>query len=247
MNQETNNEAPAAEPVEAEAAEAVVAAAATDEAPEGSILGDAKPGGESDDGATADASAAADGDGDAVEAGGDPLAAADADTSKPYEGLTAPEGFALDDDTMALATPLMREFGVADDKAQAFVEKAAPIMERAGTVAVERFVQAQVDQHAQMKRDWAEQTRSDPEIGGAKFDESVAMAAKARDMLFPPSFVELLNATGYGNHPDMIRGLAMAGRQLAEDTVVVPSAIVTSAPKTLGTALYGDMKPVNPE
>lgn len=111
--------APAVTP---EAAPAADAAPAAEAAPEPtSILGDAVASGADDAAKGADDGSAADGDGAADAAAGDPVADPEAAAveAAPYEGLTPPEGFeALDTDAIAAATPLMRAFGVADDKAQ---------------------------------------------------------------------------------------------------------------------------------
>jgi hypothetical protein len=65
--------------------------------------------------------------------------------------------------------------------------------------------------------------KADPEVGGAKFDSSLTDARRGRDALFPPGskgaelIRGLLDLTGYGNHVEIIRAFAKAGRTARED------------------------------
>ena len=229
---------PAAAP--AEAAPAGDPAPAAEAAPEPtSILGDAVAGGADDAAKGAEPAAAADGDGAAAEAAGDPVADPEAAAveATPYEGLTPPEGFeALDTDAIAAATPLMRAFGVADDKAQDFINQAAPVItgmiERATTAAAE----AQAEQQAALRTEWANTVKADPELGGANYDKTVSMAAVALDKFFDEDTRKMLNITGLGNYPGVVKGWAKIGAHFAEGEIVTGEP----APLTKAHPLYDD-------
>src|SRR5690606_37545583 len=100
----------------------VVDAPAPDAPADTSILGDA--------GAEKPVDApAADADADKAEGDGSEGAEGEGEEVTPYTELAPPEGFeALDTEALAAATPLMRAFGVPDDKAQDFINQAAPII-----------------------------------------------------------------------------------------------------------------------
>lgn len=186
---------------------------AGDAAPAGSILGDAASPGDGDAGDKGEGAAA-----DADAASGD---AADAEAApQPYADLTAPEGYAsIDADALAAATPLMRQFGVPDDKAQEFINGAAPIIssmvERGVAAAAEAGKLAQ----AELVKAWADEVRADPALGGANYDRTVASAAKVLDTFFDPEFREFLTITGLGNNPSMIRGVAKIASQIEEGSI----------------------------
>jgi len=234
----------------ADAAHAAVtpeaAPAAAEAAPEPtSILGDAVAGG-ADDAAPVDGAAPA-GDAAAVEGDapkdGDEPAAEPASEAAPYEGLTPPEGFeALDTDAIAAATPLMRAFGVADDQAQDFINQAAPVItgmiERATTAAAE----AQAEQQAALRTEWANTVKADPELGGANYDKTVSMAAVALDKFFDEDTRKMLNVTGLGNYPGVVKGWAKIGAHFADGEIVTGE----SAPLTKAHPLY-DQKFLPPE
>lgn len=204
-----------------------------------SILGDAVASG-ADDAAPVDGAAdpvdAPAGEADAPKDGAEAAAESDAEVT-PYEGLTPPEGFeALDTDAIAEATPLMRAFGVPDDKAQDFINQAAPVIagmvERAGKAAAE----AQLQQQAALRTEWANTVKADPELGGANYEKTVAMSAIALDKFFDQETRDMLNVTGLGNNPGVVKGFAKMGAHFADGEIVTGDP----TPLTKAHPLYDD-------
>lgn len=76
------------------------------------------------------------------------------------------------------------------------------------------------------KAEWAEQARTDKEIGGEKFDQNLAAAKKTLDAFGSPELKEVLNASGLGNHPAVIKLLVNASKAISED------GFVAGAPKS---------------
>lgn len=219
--------APAVDAPAAPAADAPVVDASAPDAPaDASILGDA--GAEkAADAPAADADAA---EADKVEGDG---AEGEAEEAAPYADLTPPEGFeALDTEALAAATPLMRAFGVPDDKAQDFINQAAPIISGMVEKALAGQAQATLDSQATLKTQWAEEVKADPEIGGAHYDRTVSLAAKALDKFFSPEFRNFLSASGLGNNPDAVRGFAKIGASVSDDDIITGEP--GNAPKKAG-------------
>ena len=134
------------------------------------------------------------------------VAAAEPAAPEKYEAFAVPEGVVIDAPTMQAFEASARELGLPQDKAQALIDKVAPAMKAQGEVAF-----------ATMKTDMLAAAKADAEIGGEKFDESVATAKLAIDAYFTPTFAKFLNESGLGNHPEMIRGLRKAGLPLKQD------------------------------
>lgn len=230
-------DAPAADVVDTPAADAVAdTSAAADGADVGaddsSILGDAASPGGGVEGAEGEGSTD-----EAEAASGD---AADAEV-EPYAGLEPPEGFeAIDTDALAAATPLMRAFGVPDEKAQDFINQAAPVIGGLVDKAVAATLEGQVTARADMVKGWAEELRADPELGGSNYDKTVALAAQAKETFFPGEeggkFREFLAATGLGNHPQMVKGFAAIGAAIADGAIHLGSA--ETAARTTAQKLY---------
>ena len=97
--------------------------------------------------------------------------------------------------------------------AQNLVDKIAPVM-----------AQRQVEQFEALRTEWRQASSSDQEFGGAKLTENMAVAKKALDAFGTPEFRQLLEQTGMGNHPEVIRTFYRAGKAISEDGLVSGSA-----------------------
>ena len=91
-----------------------------------------------------------------------------------------------------------------------------------------------------MKATWESEGRADPKMGGDKWDATVVDARKAVNAFGNDGFKQILNDTGTGNHPEVIRMLANIGKHLNEDGVIAGQV---SAPKgDTASILYPTMK-----
>ncbi len=64
---------------------------------------------------------------------------------------------------------------------------------------------------------WSEMAATDKEIGGTKWDASRKAAVRAVNTFGTPELKKYLNASGGGNHPELIRFMAKAGELIKED------------------------------
>lgn len=102
---------------------------------------------------------------------------------------------------------------MTQDVAQRFVSEIAPLM-AAETVRVQQEAAlAQVNE-------WSAQSKADKEFGGDRFDANLAIAKKSMLAFASPALVELLNTTGLGNHPEVIRMFYKSGLAISEDQMV---------------------------
>ena len=125
----------------------------------------------------------------------------------------APEGVMLDESVMGSLSEVAKELNLSQDAAQKLVDKMAPAM-----------AQRQVAQVQAMQAEWRESSSGDAEFGGAKLAENMAVAKKALDAFATPEFRQLLEQTGMGNHPEVIRTFYRAGKAISEDGLVSGSA-----------------------
>lgn len=154
-------------------------------------------------GAQADAAAGA---GDQGEQGNPPVKAEGAPES--YE-FKVPEGVAFDEAGLEAFGKFAKDADLPQDKAQALLEKLAPAMQERAKAAVEST-----------KAQWMESSRTDKEFGGDKLTENLAVAKRALDTFGSPELRALLNESGLGNHPEIIRAFYRAGKAISEDRVV---------------------------
>ena len=76
---------------------------------------------------------------------------------------------------------------------------------------------------------WSESSRTDKEFGGDKLNENLAVAQKAMNAFGTPELRAVLNKTGLGNHPELIRAFVRAGKAISEDTFVPGGKTTTVA------------------
>lgn len=119
-----------------------------------------------------------------------------------------PDGMELDTATRDAFIPLAKELKLSPEQAQKFVD-----LKVADT---QRQAEAWQSQQAQ----WVDQVKGDAEIGGDKLEQSLAYSKAAVDFIGDPALNELLNTTGYGNHPVLVKAFVKIGKQLAPDTFV---------------------------
>ena len=81
-----------------------------------------------------------------------------------------------------------------------------------------------------------ESARADKEFGGEKLDENLAIAKTALDKFATPEFTKLLNDTGLGNHPEVLRVFVRAGKAISPDSVIPGKAAPSPADRL--SALY---------
>ncbi len=134
-----------------------------------------------------------------------------------YAEFTAPEGTELGETVMSEFKAAAKELNLSQDAAQAMLDKVMPSMKQSYETQIETA-----------KTTWAEASTADSEFGGEQLNQNVATAKRALDTYGSENLRGLLNETGLGNHPEVIRMLWKVGQTLNEDGVVpgVPAKAV---------------------
>ncbi len=124
-----------------------------------------------------------------------------------YE-FTMPEGVALDKTAADEFTAIAKELKLNQADAQKVADVGA------------KMAQRQAEAHVQLVESWVEQVKADKEIGGDKLAENLAVARKAIETFGTPELKDVLNATGFGNHPAVIKAFYKAGMAISGDRFV---------------------------
>lgn len=149
-----------------------------------------------------------------------------------YE-FKAPEGVTLDKARVERFTVLAKELKLPADKAKAMFE-----------LATEVEVQRR-QEHEALKAQWADEIKADKVLGGDKLEETLATAKKVFTLLPEKEATELkalLEVSGFGNHPSMVRLWHAVGAALSEDKFVSGG----SAPGPIGATGFFDNSNMNP-
>jgi hypothetical protein len=175
-------------------------------------------------------------------------------TAKPAEGEAAKPA-----EKPAEAAPVEYEFklpegvdlkGEALDELKAFAKEKGLTQEEAqkladlGAKQAQGFAAQVVAQQKEATAKWAEETTSDKEIGGDKLPENLAVAKQALDKFGSPALKALLNQSGLGNHPEVVRFMVRAGKAISEDGRIISGDAGQSdrAKTPLENRLYPNMK-----
>jgi hypothetical protein len=126
-----------------------------------------------------------------------------------YE-FKAPEGRNFDNEVITSFSDIAKELNLSQESAQ-------KILDKVGAKAAER----QAQNLEAIRQEWAQTSQADKEFGGDNIQSNLAVAKKALDTFGTPELRSLLNESGLGNHPELIRFFYRAGKAISEDQYVV--------------------------
>jgi len=128
-----------------------------------------------------------------------------------YE-FAMPEGVQLDKTAAEEFTVIAKELKLDQATAQKVADVGA------------KMVQRQAEAHVKLVETWTEAVKTDKEIGGDKLAENLGVARKALEAFGTPELKDVLNSTGFGNHPAVIKAFYKIGKAISEDRFVTGGA-----------------------
>lgn len=149
-------------------------------------------------------------------------------TPETYGEFALPEGMPVDGPLLDQFKAVAAETGLSQEQAQKLVELHA------------RSVQGHMEAHAAAVKGWTEAAKADKEIGGDRYEETRHVVGTVLATFGSPELIALLDGTGLGEHPDVIRFTARVGKAMLEDgpaKVRQPDA----GPRDHAKILYPDM------
>lgn len=129
-----------------------------------------------------------------------------------YADFAFEEGKALDTELADDIKATAKELGLTQSQAQKLADLALKRTESAQSKQAEMLAQA--------RDEWAGQAKADKEFGGDAIEANLATARKALDTFGTPELKALLNESGLGNHPEVIRFFYRSGKAISEDRVI---------------------------
>lgn len=145
-----------------------------------------------------------------------------------YADFTFPEGVEIDAEALGAFKNVAKELNLD----QAGAQKVAEI----GAKLAEKWATAAQTQHQATLDGWINEVKADKELGGDALPQNLAVAKRALDTYGNQGLKDLLNTSGFGNNPDVIKFMRNVGLTLKEDTVVTGRE--RAAGKTAGDLLY---------
>jgi hypothetical protein len=132
----------------------------------------------------------------------------------PYE-LKLPEGFKADE-SFTKFTEFAKASGLKAEAAQQVLDMHASAMKAAVSSVHERVLSELGMKDAAQ---WPDALKADKEFGGAGYDANLAGARKAIAKFGSPELKAVLEQSGLGNHPELVRAFVRVGKAMAEDSV----------------------------
>ena len=115
----------------------------------------------------------------------------------------------LDPEVLTAFGDVAKELNLPQDAAQKVLDKVAPVIQARQAKAIE-----------ETKVEWANQSKSDQEFGGESLTDNLNVAKASLDTFGTDALKSLLQETGLGNHPEVIRFMYRAGKAISEDSYV---------------------------
>jgi len=124
-----------------------------------------------------------------------------------------PEGVELDEKLANEFSPIMKDLGLTNEQANKLAAKLAEVRMQEGL--------SQFEEYNSNLTKWENEVKADKELGGNNFDNTSQVASLAVEKLGSPELIELLDNSGLGSHPALVRFSFNAGKLLKEDDVSV--------------------------
>lgn len=152
-----------------------------------------------------------------------------------YQPFKVPEGVKLQESISAKFTEVAKTAKLPQEAAQKFIDELAPLIAKENAAAMQ-------SQLAEMRKGWTESVKTDKEIGGEKSAENLAVASSVFQKFGTPELKQFLDASGLGDHPELIRWAFKVGKAMGEDTIVKGALSDGQGLKDPAAVLY-DAKP----
>ncbi|TPQ24930.1 hypothetical protein [Methylomonas koyamae] len=152
-----------------------------------------------------------------------------------YADFTVPDGVAVDQELLGEFTTTAKALNLRQEDAQKLADLGAKMAQK---ISNDMYAQHQANVES-----WVEQVKADPEIGGDKLEASLAVVPPVLKTFGSDALVELLDQTGYGNHPAIVKFFVNVGKAIGEDTLVPGGANTAGGEKTIAQRMYPNMKP----
>jgi len=139
----------------------------------------------------------------------------------------APEGMQFNPAVLDAYSGVAKKAGLTQEVAQELIDTVTPAI-----------AAAQVEQMKATHKEWTDAATVDTEFGGEKLKENLGVARKALDAFGTPALRTLLDTTGFGNHPEVLRLLYRTGKAISEDSKLVVGQRGRSTAKPATAVLY---------
>ncbi len=171
--------------------------------------------------------------------------------------LKVPDGSTVDPALVDRTAAKARALGLTNEAAQKLFDSEvkdataqATAQQAALTKAQEDSRKALLDAWApngvewkKQQDDWTKLSKADPTIGGEKFNQAVESAGQAVERFGDPELKQMLEETGFGQHPVVLRFLSKIGAASRESTFANGGSPTGGNQESMVNRFYGKTTP----
>jgi len=155
-----------------------------------------------------------------------------------YEAFTLPDGATFEGPPLETFSTLAKEAGLSQELAQKFVDMHLGFLGQ----QQEGYLAAMQEQ----EKTWGAELLNDPEIGGAKYDESVSKANRVlKTFDTDGSLFKLISDAMLTKNPTIMKFMVRVGQAIGDDALVdgkTPKVLPRDQPAYIG--VYGSGSPL---
>lgn len=129
-----------------------------------------------------------------------------------YTDFALPEGFEFKSDILNKFTSAAKELKLDQPSAQKMVDIA--------TEHAKMIIDSQAEQLAKTRESWVESIKTDKDFGGGKFNETIERAQRSLKTYGSNELVDILNSSGLGDNPEVIKLLAKIDKATSDDRII---------------------------
>lgn len=129
-----------------------------------------------------------------------------------YADFITPEGVNIDKAVAESVKKVAKEFDLSQADAQKLINEVGPLVVKGEAARLAAFATQRADK-------WRADALADPEIGGTPevAGANLATAMKTFEAFGTPALKDVLNKTGFGDNPEILRWAFRVGKQIGPD------------------------------
>jgi hypothetical protein len=137
----------------------------------------------------------------------------------------------LDNSNVEDVVSFAKENNLTKDQAQQLLSKQEELLVK--------YAQSELDKYEAQLDAWREEVIKDPVMGGDNLKKTTENARRAVKAFGDDQFINLLNETGYGDNPEVVKFLSKIGALMEDDNLILPSAKAERQNKPMHEYFYG--------
>lgn len=151
-----------------------------------------------------------------------------------YETFTLLEGIEINEADLTEFSDIAKDLNLTQDQAQKLVDYQSKRAE-----AADSEIETQLQEAFQKQQeDWVAELKADKDFGGDNLDKNIGLGVKVVNKFGSPELKTVLDSSGMGNNPELIKMFSKIGKAFSEDSLDHDADTGSGAGKSIEEKLY---------